>query len=339
VRSSQRAEAHLDRLAVRGILIVLIVLGHNSQFRELAYDLYRVLYSFHVGGFFLLAMLVDPHRVTRAWIMSVVQRYLVPFGLAVVVYGLAYQAIELRFESVDAWLGSMVPAVIVATGYYLDTATGFEMLWFLPCFAVFVVARTFYLDAPRLVQAASFATALLAHSVVGLLPRDVSQNVPWSVVFAVYMAFPAITFRWLWTNHVLATSRNLFIASSISAFACGAVAQVMLGVVISPGDLELPSVLNPLSLIVTDVVLIFATLSICLLASSAKVLRPLGRVSLEIYLVHGLVGVAIMRGASLAGICVSAWMLVTSFLLTLATSFGIAHLFAVAGRRAGLAKV
>lgn len=108
----------------RGVGILLVVLGHNTVFRESSRELYEAIYLFHMPLFFFLSgvtfRLTSPGDTVKKRARALLVPYFAMGAIAVV---LAAQS-----GDVDAVLGEL-RGVLYGTGHTIR----FVPLWFLPC--------------------------------------------------------------------------------------------------------------------------------------------------------------------------------------------------------------
>lgn len=141
--------------AIKGLLIFLIILGHNSLFSSLSRIGMVYLYTFHIHAFFLLPFLypvksIDKHRITDYFV-----RLYYPFILFFIILSiLNYIAahfnlipngnVEILHKTINPqWLFFII-TLINGNAKYIDYFTGFQFLWFLPVMFSMYILRDFY---------------------------------------------------------------------------------------------------------------------------------------------------------------------------------------------------
>jgi fucose 4-O-acetylase-like acetyltransferase len=134
--------------ALKGLLILLIVIGHNGVFNTLIVNIDWYLYNFHVSSFLMLSFLFKPEAFTKEANRDKLIRYLVPFIIVV----LFVSPIKWLFQdaSFSVWteLEYTLEGLIFGTAPLLKLATGFSLFWFLPTIALLVVVRSWYYWLP-----------------------------------------------------------------------------------------------------------------------------------------------------------------------------------------------
>ena len=120
---------------IKGILIVLIVVGHNTFVVEqtAAIELRAILYNFHVSSFLLLPFLFAASRFSGPLVGDQMGRYLIPF---LVFYTFASLLNALVHPDVDTTLASRLveylEGLIFASASEIEQSSGFRLYWFLP---------------------------------------------------------------------------------------------------------------------------------------------------------------------------------------------------------------
>jgi len=276
---------------IKGVLIVLIVVGHNFLITSFLPELYRILYCFHVGGFFLLSACLSRHPSDGRKLADKSFRYYVPYVLFLSLYSTVFFLMVAGGRSSEDTLRDYVTSLVVPTADSIKSASGVLMLWFLPsliCFTVFDSLQR------RLGPWAGMLITAVCHASIGCLPREWLAGVPWFMPAAGFMLFPAAVARELWMRDARITR---FVPAFLLAFLFG-------GWVWKAGyfcDLSLnvvPGIDSPVHLLAVDGLLLsafFAIRGLPLPRSAERVFALLGRESLSIYLFHTLVFYALLK--------------------------------------------
>lgn len=132
--------SHEDSTTIKGILIILIVLGHMKLLIPWPSPMFTWLYSFHVICFFILPFFYDSPPITkmRQHIVKLAVRTGIPFLFTFLLCLLLHIIIEKKFERI----GDISLALITGSGEILDRFVNAGFLWFLPSYfsmSVFVV--------------------------------------------------------------------------------------------------------------------------------------------------------------------------------------------------------
>lgn len=310
------------RLVTRGLLIILIVIGHNRLFHDSLYVLYVPLYTFHVSAFLFLPFLHKPKGFTSGNVLDTITRYLVPYMIAVTFYGVIY-VIVARETGLRDWLKDYIAAITIGNAYFVKEATGFEMLWFLPAFTALVLAHMLISSiAPgkrRLILAASVA----GHCIIGLVNYEMLKWVPASAYIVIYV-FPLAL--------VFGAIGNWAVANPLRAGVLSGAIFVVLSIIqhqekwrLTMSEFTVYNVKNPMALITTDVSMVCGSIFVLALGSGLRrsaALALIGRYSMQIYLIHGIVGYAfvMITRRYLGDILSATEMMVVTIMLTIGVS-------------------
>lgn len=139
---SESKLSHDESNAIKGILIILIVLGHNIPFVKLT-DNWMVmvwLYLFHIQSFFLLPFLYPIKKISFERLFNHIIRYYVPF----IIFGIILLSIQL-FRGAKIPPLYQLPIIFIGGGaIYLKSFLGTQFLWFLPAMFICCIVREIY---------------------------------------------------------------------------------------------------------------------------------------------------------------------------------------------------
>lgn len=269
------SENNLDKNTsdtIKGILIILIVLGHNSILTNSIDRLFSYLYSFHVIIFFILPWFYVQARPT---ITKSVKRclklylyYLVFFILQVVLYNII---IEPNFSLCDS-----VYAFFVGGHHTIKAVTGYQYLWFLPAFCVSMLLYDLYAYIPSKARIIPNVLAFVVFCVFTQLHYQ-EYNAPIQGVYFASVCIVCVFFyNLIYCNLNLVVSVVIFIVTSF--LVCSDVTSVY-AVPFMP------------------FVAFFAIWNIVKILNIqySKLFIKLGQMSLMIYLIHPLVYQALLR--------------------------------------------
>ena len=124
--------------AIKGLLIFLIILGHNRIFSAVASSqCWMWLYSFHVYSFFLLPFFYPEKGINCDRVRNNVVKLLYVYLLWFIIYALCYQIMVhivpslAKSTSVPTFF-QYLDAILTGAQSLLGATSGFMVLWFLP---------------------------------------------------------------------------------------------------------------------------------------------------------------------------------------------------------------
>ena len=274
--------------AVKGVLILAVVLGHSLIANSLVPTLKGAVYSFHVQCFLLLPFLLPASALTPAGAANLLVRYLVPYLCAVVFFSVL-RVVVVQDVGLWTWLSHLLAALATGNAGRLKEATGFYLFWFLPALTVLVLLRAVYFRQGHLARFALGVLAVAAHVILPALPWPWKRDWPmFGTHIALFMfplglcihlvARPLLT----WLSGGARLLLPLCFAGSLGLL-------LERGMQVNLVNLGYSSYRHPPILIHQDLVAVLALLS--LLAFSRELARvpslsAIGNKSLPIYLLH-----------------------------------------------------
>ena len=277
--------------AIRGLLIVMVVLGHDRLLFETIPFYFAAIYFWHVLGFFFLAYGRPRGSVAAASIPDRLARYLVPF----VVFAVPLAAVQLIAGPLSAnRVGTAVAAVTFGSAPLLQLATGLSLLWFLPALAGFSIATIVLARLEIRRPGAAWLAPMLAlvAAVAALsLPAGALQYLPLGLGLVGYLLVLAMAHRACLT--MLERSRS--VVPKITIWAVVIAVLIAEGVAIARGNVVNVSVFvfakpNLTGLIVLNAVAAVAANVVVFRAApvllGSRALQVIGARSLDIFLFH-----------------------------------------------------
>ena len=158
-------------LAIKGLLIFLIILGHNTFFSKLSTIGMVYLYLFHIYSFFMLPFLYPNNKLTRTRILNYFSKLYYPFiclyiflsiiHLLCEIYGFLPQNVDTL--PVETNIHSIHWLVTIFTGnsFMIDYYTGFQFLWFMPVMFSMSIIREYYISANKITRILIIASSFL----------------------------------------------------------------------------------------------------------------------------------------------------------------------------------
>lgn len=312
--------------ALKGILIALIVAGHNPLITGAFPGLFEALYSFHVVAFLLLPFWFPVPPLSGRLVKDRAVRYLVPHY---VFYLLAcvFFALTLADDSWGQRLFAVGMGALVGSADTVKAGSGLSLFWFLPALLTLTLLRSWHARAGGGVSVLILAIA--AHLGIGLLPEAVRVLTPFGLLIALFV-FPLGQFIvWAWPKYVAPWLLRWGLIAGITWIAT-LVYIFWARSAFNVGELTLYSVLHPLHLFLHDASALAAFVALTALCATPigrlPFLAAMGRASLLIYLIHSFVFQALLLVTPRLGVPLNLVIGLMLFALTLVLSYGVAHL-------------
>ncbi len=216
--------------AIKGLLIFLIVLGHNSIFTNAFPGSFHYLYSFHVACFFILPCFYPPKHLKRERILNYAVRMYSPYIiLFLLFFFVGYFANKLNLFKTDEInsegknLIDFLVALFNGGIYHIQKYIGFQYLWFLPVMFSFSIMKD-YLAYTRRDQKIALLTGgmicfVCFYVFIYATPYPIKYNRVLEL-FSICSAFQALGFLFLGyvTVSFLRVNFKFFLWFSIIAF-------------------------------------------------------------------------------------------------------------------------
>lgn len=258
---------YLDRRmsnAIKGILIILIVFGHNHVLcpNTVSNGLMDYLYNFHIAGFFILPFFYDHQtKPTFRAIEKITIRNWIPYTwiciLCFICFGLLKHHFEFSIETVVAFFqGTQTP---------IKQHFGFVFPWFLPTYCSMSILLLFASNNKHISW-----ILLMLFLVISCLPYDIfyllKNSIPFGLMLAIYyFGIGELSFMLnKWSKFSKWIALYMFVVSSI--------------LYIKQISVFYLNVIFPISF--------FLSLLLVVPYINCRFLRLLGKNSLGIYLLH-----------------------------------------------------
>lgn len=188
---------------LKGLLILLVVLGHNSLVMEFT-GLYSFLYSFHVYAFYILPFIygVSYPKDNDKNIM----KFILKRGMANFKFFYILLIIWSLFSLIMVMArGTPFPSVMaLLEGYILNTSLretfGVGFLWFMPTMVSVLLWRDVYYFLNKKFKTILFSLGIilwgLSYATI-IDYRYLGHILPFSIIFGIYFAIQGIATRWL----------------------------------------------------------------------------------------------------------------------------------------------
>lgn len=316
--------------ATKGVLILLIVLGHNHQLVNASPEGRWFLYNWHVYSFFLITALMPFRPEQPGFMRTRFVRYYVPF---LIFFTLVWAVTE-GWDRPGQKIGDWGMAAVIGSADLLGVASGARLYWFLPALLGLTILRWGISKFGEWKNYVLVTVAIVGFLISGLLSPTIKPYIPLGLPIALYALGPCLVFG-KFTTFALDGSRvRLLFCAVVSAIVfsiCNAIAAQTSSTLILAA-FQYFDLRDPLALIVHALLAISACSTIVLLialTARSKLLVWLGTSSLLIYLSHqifySLLLVLVRRTFPGALREYQSAMGVLLFLLTLLVSAGFAY--------------
>lgn len=279
--------------ALKGILILLVILDHNDFSRLLmAGFLYG--FGFHVMGFMTVPFLKPAPALDRG-VASYAFRLYWPFFVMVSLTALAVLATTPVTTSAQLRLWAL--ALYSGNSVVLKDTTHMALLWFLPSFISLVVMRAAIESAGAAYKACAIGLLCVAHLFIGQYAAQVQDYLPLGLLPALYVI--PLGYLGVWLHRTLLARvpavPALLLAGAV--FAAVKYVQVRAHFYNEVGFAEVADWRQPYELFINDAECVTGVLmlfQVCRLRV-AGVFDAFGRYSMQIYLFHAFIALGVYK--------------------------------------------
>jgi fucose 4-O-acetylase-like acetyltransferase len=162
---------------VKGLLILVVIAGHNEGLMQHALWLRQLFYYFNTQCFFLLSSLLDTTPFSRGLLRDRAVRYLVPFGWFLTAAWIAFLTMRGGDQSASVAAIWFMRAVVTGSEPAIHAAVGMRYLWFLPALFSLVIIKAVALRWPPL-WAILFVAAWCLIAGAALVPQGIIAGAP-----------------------------------------------------------------------------------------------------------------------------------------------------------------
>lgn len=287
--------------AIKGLLIFLIILGHNSFFSSESRIGMVYLYTFHIQAFFMLPFLYPHKKISATRLRDYAIRLYYPFvvlflsltllnyvgnSLGIIPKSVSPQMIEMSNKWKDFLL-----TILTGNGYNIDYFTGFQFLWFLPVMFSMTILKDIYYDKNtskvfKFLMILSGSIFFFIYFIFGFrTPFDkniiylLKEYSPFAVTYALGAFFMGVVGLWIIK---MKNNRIAYIAIPM-LFILGTVICLM-----SQHDGEIPinDEIRWVLLLTMPFLFFFILYQIRYTLSNSRLLQKLGKYSFPIYIIH-----------------------------------------------------
>lgn len=273
--------------AAKGILILLVVIGHAANFFNPEPFPFLGVKFFHVAVFLLLPFVYDVKPLTLNLLRDRFIRYYVPYAVFLVGYAVLYLVFMRGIDETGAWFGDLIKALMIGNGRIIDSAAGLSALWFLPAYLTVSLGISLLIGRWRWPLWVLFSVAVALNASVGALPDPVRHLLPMGLVNVAFLFVLGLCLRICFEalpRAYIHKAAPFFLTGFLAFMAASYIFQTYIKFPV----MILPTILTPLDWIVHDGIILLAALF--LLSTTwlrgIKWLRYFGQKSLQIYLLH-----------------------------------------------------
>lgn len=203
-----------ESTAIKGILIILIILGHAQPLIQISEVFRRFFYDFHVHCFMILPLLYPVKQLSRERVKNYVARLIIPYILLFVVFyiGMNIPVLLKNFHSnilslydVKNFITKGVKSMIMGGYFPLGDSIKLRYLWFLPAMFSFTIIKDYYkTTSSKMTKIAFLFLGSICYFIlwVCLYPpffeetkKDIMNNSPisiWQAIGALFMGVATV---------------------------------------------------------------------------------------------------------------------------------------------------
>ena len=200
-----------DSSSIKGLLTILIIIGHNHIIAPQSSPLMAYLYTFHVVCFFILPCLYGNRKeLTINNIGNIIYRNWIPY---MIFFAFSFGVFTL-LEGKHPNAAGVFSAFITGSQKLLKENVGFFFLWFLPTFCTFSILKL-GADNRKWILWLLTVLSIMTFWVPWREAEWIKNNLPFGVFVAVrYFIYGVITaglLRWRrWTKYIGAAAFLVF---------------------------------------------------------------------------------------------------------------------------------
>lgn len=279
--------------AVKGILILCIVLEHNNLLTN-NYDWIRPFCDAFAAGCFLIFTFTWP--IKRLPLVQYLDKYFAYYWPYIILLTATtiLNYIIFRHSSLNETLFDFFQALVVASPDTIKDSSGFMYLWFLPTLCFLYLIRYFTYGHTKI----SFLIAVIIWLSIGAINDDVLTSFPFSFHVIAFIFILGLIYQEL--HQKLINDNNYTKVFCLISFFLCSIASYFIGWELFLAGGIIPSWQDPLLLLYYSYFMLIAIPSIYHLLSFMpalinKVFIYLGKNSLLTYLIHPLIFIAFTK--------------------------------------------
>ncbi len=272
--------------AAKGILILLVILGHSSNFwTPEPFTTFSIKF-FHVACFLLFPFIYDIKKIDGLFLKDRFARYYIPFVTFLIGYSILYFIVFKQTSDLPHWLIDIGKSLIFGTAPILDAASGLRALWFLPALLSLVLLSSYLIGNLKINISLMLVMSFFIHLSIGLIPLNILSYLPLGLANALYLLFLGVFIRYIthYYKKILEKISPLFLILMI----VGIMLSYYFDTLIKFPVMALPTITNIHALLIHDLIIISAFLFLITtpLFKNSNFLQWCGKNSLILYLSH-----------------------------------------------------
>lgn len=260
--------------SIKGILILLIILGHNFMLANYASQgrIFTWTYSFHVTMFFIIPFLYDKKEdPIRQTIKKTARKLLIPF---VWFYLLSFTLYYIHYHPAFNTI-TFIKGLIPLNTDWIPQAAGVQYLWFCPVFFMFTIIKNIFPRLNKHLKCVLLSISAICFCIVKMnsfFCKEIYCNL-------IIASLSYIFISWLTIKLYHSISKDIY---KYIAIVFGIYSILILS------GIRLPKIINHLILPITFLSILYLSRNyLC----KSKILIAIGKLSFPIYMVHFFVNI------------------------------------------------
>lgn len=136
--------------AIKGFLMLLIILGHNHILAPIGGKLFVYIYEFHIYGFFILPFLYDKKSsLDKISVINILIKNWIPYIFFFLICYFIYHIIVLKDSII---IPDILYGLFTSSAETIKKTTGFYYLWFMPAYAAMSIVLLLYNNTNKYVK-------------------------------------------------------------------------------------------------------------------------------------------------------------------------------------------
>lgn len=273
---------------VKGVLILVVIAGHNEGMMQHALWARHVFYYFNTQCFFLLSSLLDAKPFSGQLLRDRAVRYLVPFSWFMLVAWVAFISLRGGNQPLSSAIAQLGSAVWFGSEPAIYQAVGMRYLWFLPALFSLVVIKAAAIRWPRVGQALWLAACGVIFG-ASFVPESVIESIPFNAATGLFFFGLGEAFR----RAAQAVSRLPGSAAGIVAGSMTAALAVLITIAplgwVAGANIRSYDIMHWatwITAVVFPCSMLIALMQASQLFPAQKLLALCGRYSMPLYLIH-----------------------------------------------------